>query len=68
MNEFMSFADARLTPAERAAKRAKLEADFQRALGKPICPECANGKHINCGPALNEATDEIVPCECGCAS
>lgn len=29
-----------------------------------VCPECRNGKHVNCGPALNEATDEIGPCEC----
>lgn len=31
---------------------------------RPICPECRDGKHGNCGPALHEATDTIV--ECGC--
>jgi hypothetical protein len=29
-----------------------------------VCPECVNGKHVNCGPALDEATDSIVECEC----
>lgn len=32
---------------------------------RPVCPECAQGKHQNCtGWALNEATDEIVDCHC----
>lgn len=31
----------------------------------PVCPECRSGKHRNCdGLALDEATDEIVPCTC----
>lgn len=30
----------------------------------PICPECRDGKHRNCGPALNVALDVIVPCRC----
>jgi hypothetical protein len=30
-----------------------------------ICPECAVGKHRNCdGTALDEDTDQIVPCTC----
>lgn len=30
----------------------------------PICPECAQGKHLNCvGEALDEH-DEFVPCYC----
>lgn len=30
-----------------------------------ICPECRNGKHQNCtNEALDESTDEIVPCNC----
>lgn len=33
----------------------------------PINPECAQGKHENCDTrALNESTDEIVTCGCGC--
>ena len=29
------------------------------------CPECRNGKHAICtGEALDETTDEIVPCDC----
>ena len=32
---------------------------------KPICPDCAQGKHLNCvGEALDERTDEFVPCDC----
>ncbi|WQY99757.1 hypothetical protein [Microbacterium phage MO526] len=30
----------------------------------PICPECRDGKHGNCGDALHDFTDEIVPCRC----
>lgn len=31
----------------------------------PVCPECRAGKHRNCdGVALDERTDEIVPCTC----
>lgn len=30
-----------------------------------ICPECVQGKHVNCtGMVLNE-NDEFVKCECG---
>lgn len=29
------------------------------------CPECVAGKHGNCAKvALDQATDEFVPCEC----
>lgn len=29
------------------------------------CPECANGKHVNCtGWALEEVTDDVVTCKC----
>lgn len=32
-----------------------------------VCPECRNGKHVNCNhEALDFATDEIVSCECPC--
>lgn len=31
----------------------------------PRCPECAQGKHVNCtGTALDERTDELVVCRC----
>lgn len=31
----------------------------------PTCPECRNGKHVNCtGDALDEDTDTIVACTC----
>jgi hypothetical protein len=34
-----------------------------------ICPECRDGKHPNCaGIALDQVTDDIVPCECGSGS
>jgi hypothetical protein len=29
-----------------------------------VCPECRDEKHRNCGPALDETTDEIGPCRC----
>jgi hypothetical protein len=33
----------------------------------PICPECRADKHRVCaGEALDETTDEIVECACGC--
>lgn len=33
----------------------------------PIGPECRAEKHRNCdGDALDETTDEIVQCACGC--
>lgn len=32
-----------------------------------LCPECAQGKHINCdGRALDSDTDEIGACGCEC--
>jgi hypothetical protein len=38
-----------------------------RVVADPVCPECRAGKHRNCdGDALDEATDEIVQCACGC--
>ena len=31
----------------------------------PVCPECRAGNHRNCDEvALDERTDEIVPCTC----
>lgn len=30
-----------------------------------ICPECDNGKHVNCdGRAMHPVTDELSPCSC----
>lgn len=30
---------------------------------RPVCPECAQGKTVNCtGAALDERTEEMVPC------
>lgn len=30
-----------------------------------ICPECMQGKHINCTKEALSASDELVPCDCG---
>lgn len=36
-------------------------------MSESICPECLSGKHVNCdGRALDEITDLIVQCQCGC--
>lgn len=35
----------------------------------PVCPECRNGKHVNCdGTAWDESKDAMGPCHCpgGC--
>lgn len=33
-------------------------------MSRPLCPECANGKTVNCvGVALDFERDEFVPCE-----
>jgi hypothetical protein len=33
--------------------------------GRPICPECRNGKHINCdGMAYDDEADDLVLCAC----
>lgn len=33
---------------------------------RPVCPECVQGKHVNCdGTALDPVTDEVVACGCG---
>lgn len=29
-----------------------------------ICPECENGKHVNCTTETLNAADEMVPCTC----
>lgn len=47
---------------------ANLQVDpFAEAIMRPrLCPECVNGKVINCvGQALDPVTDEFVPCEGG---
>ena len=30
------------------------------------CPECRQGKHVNCTGETLSAADEIVPCGCRC--
>lgn len=31
----------------------------------PVCPECVQGKHINCdGQAWDSRVDEITDCQC----
>lgn len=31
------------------------------------CPECQNGKCVNCtGWAIDETTDDVVSCSCPC--
>jgi hypothetical protein len=31
-----------------------------------LCPECRNGKHVNCTREALSDADEIVPCRCDC--
>lgn len=30
-----------------------------------LCPECHQGKHLNCSEQTLDANDEWVPCDCG---
>lgn len=30
----------------------------------PICPECKQGKHVNCTEMMFNEHDAVVPCKC----
>lgn len=47
-----------------AVDRAR-EDRLTKATRSAHCPECVNGKHVNCvGQALDPVTDALVPCTC----
>jgi hypothetical protein len=63
--------DARIDALHGSGAAAAIDAAFAdgsifSASSRPaLCPECVNGKHVNCvGQALDPVTDDLVPCTC----
>lgn len=61
---------ALLSPTGRALQTIAVDNAFEgithgMSLHPRDCPECRQGKHVNCtGWALDEDTDDVVECEC----